>query len=135
MVEFPIRISIKSDFVARIDLLQRTLDMLILRVLNRGQMHGWGIAQRIHEVSRDVLTVLSIVFFLILACGCRSTRQPETAVGPRIHVLTYNVNWGGPRPDLAAEVIGKSGADVVCLQETTPQWEQFLRRSFSKEYP
>ena len=41
----------------RIDLLQGTLDMLILRVLDRGQMHGWGIAQRIALVSKDVLTV------------------------------------------------------------------------------
>ena len=31
--------------------------MLILRVLDRGQMHGWGIAQRIQLVSKDVLTV------------------------------------------------------------------------------
>ena len=43
--------------MARIDLLQGTLDMLILRVLDRGQMHGWGIAQRIEVVSKDVLTV------------------------------------------------------------------------------
>ena len=43
--------------MAKIDLLQGTLDMLILRVLDRGQMHGWEIAQRIHQVSSDVLTV------------------------------------------------------------------------------
>ncbi|SRR6266536_1955829 len=43
--------------MARTDLLQGTLDMLILRVLDRGPMHGWGIAQRIHQVSKDVLTV------------------------------------------------------------------------------
>ena len=41
----------------RTDLLQGTLDMLILQVLERGPMHGWGIAQRIHQVSKDVLTV------------------------------------------------------------------------------
>ena len=41
----------------RTDLLQGTLDMLILRVLDRGPMHGWGIAERIHEVTSDVLTV------------------------------------------------------------------------------
>ncbi|MDB6126747.1 MAG: PadR family transcriptional regulator [Verrucomicrobia bacterium] len=39
------------------ELLQGTLDLLILRVLNRGQMHGWGIAERIGELSKDVLTV------------------------------------------------------------------------------
>jgi PadR family transcriptional regulator PadR len=39
------------------DLLQGTLDMLILRVLNRGEMHGWGIADRIQQLSKSVLSV------------------------------------------------------------------------------
>ena len=43
--------------MAKTDLLQGTLDLLILRVLNRGPMHGWGIALRIHQMSQDVLTV------------------------------------------------------------------------------
>ena len=41
----------------RTDLLQGTLDLLILRTLSRGEMHGWGISQRIQEISRDVLQV------------------------------------------------------------------------------
>jgi len=40
-----------------VDLLQGTLDMLILRTLSVGPMHGWGISQRIQQVSRDVLHV------------------------------------------------------------------------------
>src|SRR5215510_8628839 len=40
-----------------IDLLQGTLDVLILRTLAAGPMHGWGIAQRIQQVSEDVLRV------------------------------------------------------------------------------
>jgi transcriptional regulator len=39
------------------DLLQGTLDMLVLQVLNGGPMHGWGIAQRIQILSKDVLQV------------------------------------------------------------------------------
>ena len=39
------------------DLLQGTLDMLILRTLALGPMHGWGIAQRIQQISQDVLRV------------------------------------------------------------------------------
>ena len=31
--------------------------MLILRVLSRGEMHGWGIAERIQLVSKNVLSV------------------------------------------------------------------------------
>ena len=39
------------------ELLQGTLDMMILRVLSRGDKHGWAIAQRIQEVSNNLLTV------------------------------------------------------------------------------
>ena len=39
------------------DLMQGTLDMLILRVLQTDSLHGWGIAQRIHLLSDDTLKV------------------------------------------------------------------------------
>ncbi len=39
------------------DILQGTLDVLILKTLSLGENHGWGIAQRIQLVSRDVLQV------------------------------------------------------------------------------
>ena len=39
------------------DLLQGTLDVLILKTLALEPMHGWGIAQRIQQVSKDVLQV------------------------------------------------------------------------------
>jgi transcriptional regulator len=39
------------------DLLQGTLDMLILKTLSLEQMHGWGIAQRIQQISSGVLVV------------------------------------------------------------------------------
>jgi transcriptional regulator len=39
------------------DVVQGTLDLLILRTLALEPMHGWGIAQRIRQVSRDVLQV------------------------------------------------------------------------------
>jgi PadR family transcriptional regulator, regulatory protein PadR len=42
---------------AKSDLLQGTLDLLILRTLVSGDMHGWGIAQRLQRVSHDVLKV------------------------------------------------------------------------------
>ena len=37
------------------DLLQGTLDLLILKILNLGPNHGWGIANRIRQISRDGL--------------------------------------------------------------------------------
>jgi transcriptional regulator len=39
------------------DLLQGTLDLLILRTLVAGPMHGWGISQRIRATSGQVLLV------------------------------------------------------------------------------
>lgn len=39
------------------DLLQGTLDLLILKTLALERMHGWGISQRIQQMSSDVLQV------------------------------------------------------------------------------
>ena len=39
------------------DLLQGTLDLLILRTLSEDPMHGWGISQRLQQLSEDVLQV------------------------------------------------------------------------------
>jgi transcriptional regulator len=42
---------------AKSDLPQGTLDLLILKVVNLGPIHGYAIAQRIQQISREVLTV------------------------------------------------------------------------------
>ena len=39
------------------DLVQGTLDLLILKTVALEPMHGWAIAQRIRQVSKDVLLV------------------------------------------------------------------------------
>jgi transcriptional regulator len=39
------------------DLIQGTLDLLVLRCLNAGANHGYGIAQRIHQLSADALRI------------------------------------------------------------------------------
>jgi transcriptional regulator len=39
------------------DLLQGTLDLLILKTLSRDPLHGWGIAKRMLELSDDVISV------------------------------------------------------------------------------
>jgi PadR family transcriptional regulator PadR len=41
--------------MSKIDLPQGTLDLLVLRVLTGGEMHGWGIAQRLTLISQDAL--------------------------------------------------------------------------------
>lgn len=42
---------------ARTDLMQGTLELLILKTLSRDAMHGYGIAQRIHEAADDLLKI------------------------------------------------------------------------------
>jgi PadR family transcriptional regulator, regulatory protein PadR len=41
----------------RSDLLQGTLDLLVLKIVALGPIHGYAIAQRINQISRDVLQV------------------------------------------------------------------------------
>jgi len=41
----------------RTDLMQGTLELLILKILSRQQMHGYGIAQQIHQAVDDLLKV------------------------------------------------------------------------------
>jgi len=42
---------------ARTDLLQGTLDLLVLRTLQQEVMHGWAISERIQQISQNVLQV------------------------------------------------------------------------------
>ena len=42
---------------SRLDLLQGTLDLLILRTLQTGALHGWAISERIQQISQDTLQV------------------------------------------------------------------------------
>ena len=43
--------------MAKTELLSGTLDLLVLRVLNGGALHGFAIAERIHVLSKEVLSV------------------------------------------------------------------------------
>ncbi|MDE0108235.1 MAG: PadR family transcriptional regulator [Bryobacterales bacterium] len=47
----------KGDRLARSDLPQGTLDLLILKTVALQPQHGWGISERIQQVSRDVLQI------------------------------------------------------------------------------
>ncbi len=46
-----------SNATPNVELLQGTLDLLILKALTLGPLHGWAIARRIQEMSREVLTI------------------------------------------------------------------------------
>jgi PadR family transcriptional regulator PadR len=51
------RPSTGGSLARKTDLLQGTLDLLILRTLAVGPMHGWAISQRIQQVTGDVLQI------------------------------------------------------------------------------
>ena len=40
-----------------LDLLQGTLNLLILRAIRTGPMHGWAVSERIQQISQDILQV------------------------------------------------------------------------------
>ena len=42
---------------AKQDLLQGTLDLLILKTLGLGPQHGWGISQRLQQISREAVQI------------------------------------------------------------------------------
>jgi PadR family transcriptional regulator, regulatory protein PadR len=45
------------DKESSLDLLQGTLDLLILRTLLTGPQHGWAISERIQQIPQEVLRV------------------------------------------------------------------------------
>src|SRR6516225_9135461 len=52
--------SMRGILLSRLDsmnLLQGTLDLLVLRTLQAGPLHGWAISERIQQISEDVLRV------------------------------------------------------------------------------
>ena len=52
--------SMRGILLSRLDsmnLLQGTLDLLVLRTLQAGPLHGWAISERIQQISEDVLQV------------------------------------------------------------------------------
>jgi endonuclease/exonuclease/phosphatase family metal-dependent hydrolase len=81
----------------------------------------------------ETVIALSLVCLLSAAAGC--ARPPLAATGPEVAVATYNVNYGMPRAFDAVAAIRATDADLVCLQETSPDWELLLRSLLSDVYP
>ena len=78
--------------MAKTQLLQGTLDLLILRVLALGPLHGLGIADRIAEVTRDALRIKAGSLFPALyrleANGLVSGAWGESQTGRRAKLYT-----------------------------------------------
>lgn len=95
----------------RLDLLQGTLDLLILRTLDSGARHGWAISERIQETSRDVLQV------------------NQGSLYPALHRLEQqgwiSSEWGVSELGRRARFYELTAAGRKQLREETEQWTQF----------
>ena len=95
---------------SRSDLLQGTLDMLILKTLALGPNHGWGISQRLQQVSHDVLQV------------------NQGSLYPALHRLELQgciaAEWGVSENNRQARFYRLTRAGHRQLQAEAAQWER-----------
>jgi len=94
------------------DLLQGTLDLLILRTLAIEPQHGWGIAQRIEQISRDVLSVTQGSLYPALY---RLEEQGAIAAA-----------WGISENNRRAKFYRLTRAGRRRLERETESWERFV---------
>ncbi|MGH9476451.1 MAG: PadR family transcriptional regulator [Terriglobales bacterium] len=92
------------------DLVQGTLDLLILKTIELEPMHGWGIAQRIRQVSKEVLQVR------------------QGALYPALHRLEQNgwirAAWGESENNRRAKFYALTAAGRKWLEREEAQWER-----------
>jgi len=92
------------------DLVQGTLDLLILRTLGLQPMHGWGIAQRIRQVSNEVLQV------------------HQGALYPALHRLEQQgwiqAKWGESENKRRAKYYSLTPDGTKYLQQEQAQWKR-----------
>lgn len=94
------------------DRLQGTLDLLVLRVLRSDAVHGWGIAQQIQQISRDVLQV------------------NQGSLYPALHRLEergwITAEWGTSENNRRARYYRLTAAGRRQLAQETASWEDFV---------
>ncbi len=95
------------------ELVQGTLDMLVLKTLARGPMHGWGIAQFIQQVSDEVL------------------RVEEGSLYPALHRMELDglidAEWGQSENKRRAKYYSLSARGRKALAEETDHWQRLAR--------
>ena len=88
----------------RSDVIKGTLDMLILQTLHLEELHGWGIAKRIQQTSRDTLQInqgsLYPALYRLLDRGWIQARLGESSEGRPVKI--YRLTSAG-RNQLAVE--------------------------------
>jgi PadR family transcriptional regulator PadR len=92
------------------ELLQGTVDLLILKVLSLEPMHGWAIAQRIHQLSKDVL------------------RLNQSALYPALHRLEHQAwiaaEWGESENNRRAKFYSLTAAGRKRLEAEEQTWDR-----------
>lgn len=93
------------------ELLQGTLDLLILRTLSREPMHGWAVSRRIQEISRDAL------------------RVNQGSLYPALHRLEddglVRAEWGVSELGRRAKFYQLTAAGRKQLARETATWQRF----------
>ena len=93
------------------ELLQGTVDLLILRTLSREPMHGWAVSHRIQEISRDAL------------------RVNQGSLYPTLHRLEddglVRSEWGISELGRRAKFYEITGAGKRQLARETATWRRF----------
>jgi PadR family transcriptional regulator PadR len=96
--------------VKPVDLIQGTLDVLILKTIALEPMHGWGIAQRIRQVSNEVLQV------------------NQGALYPALHRLEQNgwirAKWGESENNRRAKFYSITPAGQNYLEQEQANWQR-----------
>lgn len=80
---------------------------------------------------RGFLLTLVLMFW----SGCQKPVPDFHPNQPSFSVITYNVNWGFVKPQNVVLFLEDQSADVICLQETHRQWEDFLKVNLKNKYP
>jgi transcriptional regulator len=92
------------------DVLQGTLDLLILRTISLGPMHGWAIAQRIQQISDDLL------------------RVQQGSLYPALHRLEHQgwitAEWGASENNRRARFYSLTRAGRRQLETEVAKWER-----------
>lgn len=94
----------------KLDLPQGTLDVLILKALSLGPQHGWAVSERIHQVSREALSI------------------PQGSLYPALHRLErrgwITATWGASDNNRKAKYYELTRAGRKQLQLETGAWER-----------
>jgi transcriptional regulator len=92
------------------DLLQGTLDLLILKVVALGPLHGYGITQRLRQISKDVLQV------------------PQGSLYPALHRLEergwLTASWSESETGRPAKFYRLSAAGKKQLAKEEQSWQR-----------